>query len=223
MSAGIIEDMDQIWRGMEQIDPLAFEASKSLVQNDSKIIEGVSRGLGADIVADEAQYNQDHPGEGLAKASIGAGLFFLPQAISGAWEAAAPSVYGAATGTGAEQAALLAAQTGEFGAYGLGKTMESAAYAGGQGSGLMNTAGGLLSGGGAGVGSKGMSQQMMTRMGLDMMNPQQPQQPMMAPPPRQQSSLEPLQMPYGNSLLGPPPGMTREEWERRKRMKGMMQ
>jgi hypothetical protein len=65
------------------------------------------------------------------------------------------------------------------------------------------------------------SAQMM-KMGSGLMDPPQ-QQPMpMAPPPRQQAPQEPLPMPYGglmNSLDGPPPGMTLEEWEKMKRMR----
>jgi hypothetical protein len=217
MSGSLIEKMAQTWEGMEDIDPLAYELSKSLVKNDSQLIEGAANGLGWDWLAQEAQYNQDNPGEGLAKASLAAGAIMAPQGAAGLWNAAAPTAYGAATGTGAEQAAMLAAQTGEFGAFGLGKTMEAAAYAGGNGSGLMNAAGGLLAGGGG----KGTSNLLMQNMGMNLMNPQQPQQPQpMAPPPRPQQ-IEPLNTPYGpnGNSMGLPPPMTEEE-KRRLRMMG---
>lgn len=64
------------------------------------------------------------------------------------------------------------------------------------------------------------SAQMM-KMGSGLLDGGQQQQPMMAPPPRQQAPAEPLPSPYGpggNSMNGPPPGMTWEEWMKRKQM-----
>lgn len=65
----------------------------------------------------------------------------------------------------------------------------------------------------------------MMKMGSGLLDGGQQQKPMMAPPPRQQASPEPLPMPYGpggNSMNGPPPGMTYEEWMKRKMMMGRM-
>ena len=68
------------------------------------------------------------------------------------------------------------------------------------------------------------SSQMM-RMGQGLLSPEQPQ-PQRQAPPQQQGPVEPLPNPYGNSLNsmhvnGPPPGMSWEEWLRRKQMMGM--
>jgi len=76
-----------------------------------------------------------------------------------------------------------------------------------------------FSGGGASSGAGGnASKMMLAQMGMGMLNPPPPQ--MSGPPPRGGGGgPEQLTMPYGNnSLHGPPPGMTWEEWMRRKQM-----
>ena len=81
---------------------------------------------------------------------------------------------------------------------------------------LKNNPMGLLSGG-----NKSDVMAKM-QMGMSLMQPEQPQQPMPAPPPRQ-APQGPLNMPYGGSLNSmdmPPPGMSMEEWMRMKQMRG---
>jgi hypothetical protein len=209
--------MADIFDKMEKIDPLAHELGEGLVTNDSRAIESIADKWGWDVVRDEARYNQEHPGEGLAKASISAGAIMAPQAAGSLWGAAAPTAYGAATGTAGEQAAMLAAQTADFGAYGLGKTMGAAAYAGGPGSSAMNAGAGLLAGGGG----KGSGGQLAQKMAMNMMNPQQPQQPMPAPR-APQAPAEPLPSPYGHNPESIDPRFLTEEQKRRLRAMGRL-
>lgn len=85
-----------------------------------------------------------------------------------------------------------------------------------------NMARGLL--GGA---SKAASGGAATQMGMNLLSPQQrpPVQP--GPPLGGGGQMAPMPMPYGNpsgnSLNGPPPGMSMEEWRRRQMMMGGMQ
>lgn len=108
--------------------------------------------------------------------------------MSGAYDAMVP-------GIGSQQAQMLAAQTGDMGAYGLGKTMESAGYAKdlpwqesikGQGAGLLS-----------GLGRPGpmgdMGRRMMMNQGMGML---QPEQPMQAPPPPRYEPPPPQPPPY---------------------------
>lgn len=77
-----------------------------------------------------------------------------------------------------------------------------------QNGGLLNS---FMSGSGTGKGS----QQLATQYGLGLLN-QKPQQPAMsAPPPRQQASLEPLPLAYGQHRDSLGMGMTEEEKRRR--------
>ena len=97
---------------------------------------------------------------------------------------------------GSAQAALLAEQTGPFGAYGLGKTMQAASGAEGlsTGQGLMGKYGGnFLSNIG---GQKG--QKFAMDQGLKMMQPEQPQ---MAPPQRYQHQEQQQQPMYGQQEI----------------------
>lgn len=99
---------------------------------------------------------------------------------------------------GSAQAAMLAEQTGQFGAYGLGKTMQAASGAEGlsTGQGLMGKYGGnFLSNMG---GPKG--QQFAMNQGLKMMQPEQPQH--MPPPPRYHHQEQQSQPMYGQSPYG---------------------
>jgi hypothetical protein len=140
----------------------------------------------------------------------------------------APGWFGAATGSpaayeaaipavGAEQAAALAAQTGEFGAYGLGQTMQA---------GGANTAGGLLSklagGGAGGTSAQKMGMQLMTNN----MGQQPPQQRPQAMPARS-GNAEPLPQPYGQragpygTAQGNSIGLLDSEEERKKKLRAL--
>jgi hypothetical protein len=104
---------------MEGIDPLAHALGEGLVTNDSKLIEGMAREFQWDDIAREAQYNQDNPGEGLAKASLVAGSIMAPQAVGGlgaAGGAAAGTAEAAAAAeaVAAAEAAMTAQQMGQI-------------------------------------------------------------------------------------------------------------
>lgn len=216
------ENLEDTWNDtIGKYDPLTARIAEKVMETDSKMVEGVARKWGLDGIGDEAQHNQDHPAQGIGKASTVYASFAAPGWFGGmagspaAYEAAVPAV-------GAEQAALLAAQTGEFGAYGLGQTMSAAGSANGltaaqqaaaRGGGLM----GKLAGGSGGTAQKMGMQLMQNNMG------QQQRPPMQAPPPRPSSTqMEPLPKMYGqNSMDRPMPGETWEQFMRRKQQQGM--
>lgn len=220
MCAGQLED---IYRSMENMDPVTYEALTSQFKSQSKLLEDVGEKWNMPLLAEDAKYYQQEPEVGMGRATAIGASIYAPYAAEAAYPAMAEWMYGAATpgvAQGGQQAAMLAAQTGDFGAYGLGKTMEAANYA--KQSGIVDMASGLLSGGGAkGMsGSQKVGQQMLMGQALGAMNPQQPPQPMMAPP-KQQGPQEPLPQPYSmNSLDQKPPWMSPEEWERMKRTRG---
>jgi hypothetical protein len=161
---------------------------------------------------------------------LGAGNSFKSGLSSMGDKASGLLYQGAVPGVGPQQAQMLAEQTSAFGADGLAKTMQAAAsnpnlnamqrmmgeYGGRAVSGLLGSKGGSAQG-----------SQMAMKMGAGLLDGgQQPQAPM-APPPRQQVPQEPLSMPYQNrggpnSMDLPPPGMTMQEWLRRKQMMGRM-
>jgi hypothetical protein len=116
----------------------------------------------------------------MAGSSLGASGGLLSS--TAAYEAAVPAM-------NQQQAAMLAAQTGDFGPYGLGKTMQAGSGAKGL-TGFQrvasNTGGGLLSGG-AGGGGGGNSKDIMNLMrAQQMMQPPQQQAPPPAPLPQGQ-------------------------------------
>jgi hypothetical protein len=154
----------------------------------------------------------------------------LQNSLSSGWNSLKDGVQGqlyrAVPGAGSEQAGLLAKQTGDFGAYGLGKTMEAAAGANGLNpvqQMLGQYAGksmGLLDQAGNAAAKVQKAQQV-----AGLLSPQQPQaapqQPMR---PQQQGQPEPLPMPYSNSKQQLPPGVNpatlTEEQRRALRMQG---
>jgi hypothetical protein len=152
------------------------------------------------------------------EAALAAGAAEAAPAMTAAYSSLLP-------GVGAEQAAALAAQTGDFGLMGLGKTMEAAGSA--QGLNPLQAmaskgAGGLL-GGGMSAGGAAGTKALMGQMGAGLMQPQQPP-PMPQGRPPQQAPQEPLPTPYGpggNSLglLGKP--QMSEEEKRRLRAQGI--
>jgi hypothetical protein len=110
-----VAEMGKIFDKMEKIDPLAHDLAENLVTTESKLIKGGAKMVGADMVADEAQYNADHPGEGLAKASITAGSIMAPQlyGAGGAGAGAADTLSSGAAAAGdltAQQMAQIAMQ-----------------------------------------------------------------------------------------------------------------
>jgi hypothetical protein len=185
---------------------------------------------GARIIAEQAAMEAAKQGAtqaatGGIKEGLLGGWNSLKDGIGSMGDSAQGLLYRAVPGAGKEQTSMLAQQTGDFGAYGLGKTMEAASTAQGL-SPLQQFAGqyggkalGLL--GGAGGNMADAKKAEMMKMGMGLLEPQQPQQPMPQPMPRQQAPQEPLPLPYTNSLQGPPPGMSMQEWEKLKRMKMM--
>lgn len=107
-----------------------------------------------------------------------------------AYQAAVP-------GVGSQQAGLLAQQTGDFGAYGLGKTMEAAA--GADGLSAWQQALGNYGGKAASLAGKNgpdaAKAYMKSQQISGLMNPQQPQMQQPARP--MQGQAEPLANPYG--------------------------
>lgn len=176
----------------EEWDPITPQIIESIFKNDSRAMESLGKRWNIQPLEDEARYNQQNPEEGIANASKATAMGFLGAGIGNALGGA--SAYGAATPgvtQGGQQAAMLAAQTGEFGGYGLAKTMEAAAsaqglpwysQAAGQGAGLLS-------------GTSPAQSRMMMNQGMSMMSPQ-PQAPQAPPPPRPQQQPPMMVSPY---------------------------
>jgi hypothetical protein len=135
-------------------------------------------------------------GYGQAKGAIG-------NAYDAVGNKAASLAYrGMVPGAGTQQADMLAAQTGDFGGYGLGQTMKAAAgaqglspyqqIAGQYGGNLLNSV--------SGVGSSGAGRSMALEMGKNMLTPQRQPMPQGAPM-RGGGSEAPLTNPYGQNSL----------------------
>ena len=200
-----------------------------LVKQDSRNAAWLGNALGIDFLEQEGKYNTKNPGHAITKAGEYAALGYLGGLYGGLYDSA--GAYAAATPAltaSGEQAAMLAAQTGDFGAQGL---MSTAAAGGNSYANALAS----LSGGGA-----PSSKTMMALQGAKMMFPeQQPQQrPAAMPMQGQQGPLPNMygQTPYqarpisgtvgnvgtfgteaGNSL-----GMTEEERKRRLRELGYL-
>lgn len=179
---------------------------------DSQNLKHLAQMWNLPWLEEEAARNEKNPGRAITKAAEYAaagylgGLYGGLYDTAGAYAAATPALK--ATGEGS-QAAMLAAQTGDFGAQGLAATAASG------GSPYADALAKLASGSGSTSGGK----QLAMQMGLQQMQPQQQQQPM-APPPRQQAPAEPLPTPYGPN--GNSTGLlSLQEIERRKRL-GLM-
>jgi hypothetical protein len=156
------------------------------------------------------------------EAAAGAGAAGAAGAGAGIGEGASSALLQGLGSMGPEQAGMLASQNAGFGADGLGMTLKAASTAqpGVQGM-LSNSAGGLLT-----AGTKAAGGPMAAQVGMGLLNPQQQQRPpMMAQRPMGGGEQAPMPLPYGgssNSMDGPPPGMSMQEWLRRKQMMGGM-
>lgn len=158
-------------------------------------MEGIGRALGWDQLEQDARWNQQNPGEGIAKASLATGAGFAGAGLNNA--AAAYSAANAPVGVmapGMEGAAM----------------MDSALINGGM-SGLAGGAttkalGGLLGGGKGTMGGKGKD--MLMSQGLGLMNPQPTMQ---APPMRTQSTPPPPQITLRDDPTGMGLGLTEEQ------------
>lgn len=180
--------MAELLEKTEKWDPLTTQLIEGVFKNDSRAMESLGERINYAPLAEHARYNQRNPEEGIANASkatafgfLGAGLGNL-MGSAGAYQAAVPAM-------NSQQAAMLAQQTGEFGGYGLGKTMQAASGAQGMNpmlSAFSDKAGGLLGNSGA--------KRYAFNQGMDMMQPQQPMQA--PPPPQRQPPPQPLMSPY---------------------------
>ena len=160
----------------------------------SRSVAEIGRGTGWDWLKNEGKKGEKNPGYALTRAAetaaLAAAAYYAPEAYSSM--VASPEAYAAATpglSAGGQQAAMLAAQTGDFGAQGLLQT----ASAGGNP--YAAVLGKMVSGSGTGSGANLLASQM----GAKMLQPQQPQQ---MPQSRsfQGGNVEPLPPPGGQPV-----------------------
>jgi hypothetical protein len=195
------------------------------METDSENVGSIFDKWGWDGAAQEAKRNEERPSEGIAKASVATGLGFLG-AGAGNWLGGAGAYEAAVPAMNSQQAAMLAAQTGEFGGYGLGQTMRAASGAQGLSgfqSGLANTGGGLLSGGLSGGGGAGSKNMMQLMQAANMVSPQQqPQMPAPLPRQGQMPALDTGSQGYQpmRGMSSMPRYMTEEEKKRYRMMRG---
>jgi hypothetical protein len=218
VSGSWYEHLADVWQD-SKIDGLGYLNPQEIVEEsmkmDSRGIESLAKKWNLGGLEQEAHGNVSNPAMGIGKASTAAGLGFLGAGF-GDWISGA-NAYGAAVpgvSQGSQQAAMLAAQTGEFGAHGLGKTMQAASIANelpAYQAAMANMGGGLLSGGKSGA----ATQRYAMNQAMDMM---QPQQPMQAPPQPLRYQQEPMQNPYGQQQFDP--SQLTEEQKMKLRMMG---
>ncbi len=219
MSDGYYDKLAQTLDNTEKWDPITPGLIKKIFKTDSQNMSRIGNAIGWDRLEQDAKWNADNPSQGVARAATATGAGFAGAGIgnllggAGAYEAAIPAA-------GSEQSAMLAAQTGDFGAYGLGKTMQAASTADGlpwyEQAGA-KYGGNLLSNVGKAGNQYAKKYTMDQAMGL--MNPQQPQMPQRMPQGQQQPYE--AQAPYGGGQapVGGLLGMSEEE-KRRLRMMG---
>lgn len=181
-----------------------FLKAYPIIRQDNRVIAELGRGLGWDGLTEEAKKNQQNPGAGLTKAAGGALSWYLGGLLGGAGEA----------GAGASQAGAGVADVaaGQVSPEMLAQYQSFAPDLLSQQAPMYEMAGG---------GSDKMS---LALRGLQMMQPQRPQAaPMGGGRPMPQGQPSALPSPYGMDALSgnlPPPGMSYEEWLKRKQMMG---
>lgn len=182
------------------------------VKQDSRNFEKLGQMWNIPYLEQEGNRNVDNPGRAVGKAAGAAASWYLGGLLGGTGAASnAGSAIGAGAGAGGSAAANIGA-----GALTASQSQILSSIAQDP-----NMWSGLLSQFGSNMGDERTQQMMKMGSGLLDGGQQQPQ-PMAPPPQQQQQQQEPLSMPYTNSLQGPPPGMTREEWERLKRQRGLL-
>lgn len=202
--------LQEIFEKTKKYDKVTPEIIEGLFKFDSDNVEGFGRAIGWDQLEQDARYNQQHPSEGIANASLATGLGFMGAGLSN-WLGA-----GAGGASAAPAAGVVA--PGMAGTAALDTALINAGYANLAGGNLTGLAGGgAFMGGGGGKALQALS--LVNSMGG------QPQpQGMMAPPPQQQQPYEPLPMPYAKNSLqtGMPkdPRLMTEEEKKRLRMQG---
>lgn len=184
--------LGEILNKTEKYDPITPALLKKTMAQDSRSVKQLADRWNWDWLGNEAQSNIEKPEEGIAKASVATGLGFLGAGAGNALQGA--GAYGAAVpgvSQGSQQAAMLAAQTGEFGAHGLGATMQAAS--GAEGLGLMGQYGGQLGGNFLQNASGDMGRRYAMKQATGLMG--EPQQPPPPPPPPMRPQ-EPVMSPY---------------------------
>lgn len=209
-----------------------------VARQDSRNAEWLGNALGIDFLEKEGKHNKENPGRAVGKVATSAALYGIGDYLAGLGEVAnvaapaADAAIGAATSGAGTTAASIAeqqamqqalAQGGGKGLLGMdaiqagenvGSFMPQVAERSfntvpvkdlSQQAGLLDK-GRLALSAGSGTGKGGM---LAAQMGMGMLNPQQPQQPMGAPPP-QQPPAQPLNNPYG-SQAGNSMGFTEEQ------------
>lgn len=222
--------LTEMFRNLENVDPLAHKVLTNDFEQASQGMESLGKRWNIPIIEEDAKLYQKDPELGMGRATAIGASIYAPYAAPGVWASMAPAAYQAMVpAMNAEQAAMLAAQTAGFGASGLTATMDAAGYAQGL-SGMdsaLAKAGGLLSGGGM----KGeLPKQMAMNMGMELMQPKEPQMQMPPPRPMQRQQEGPLPSPYNQGvppgqnsmgLLGKDPSVLSEEEKKRLRMMGV--
>ena len=193
-----IGKMAEAFDKSDEWDPITGKVITALFKNDSQNAEALGKLLGWRQLENDAKWNQQNPEEGIAQASVATGMGFLGNGLS-SW-------------LGGGSSGLSASGSGGVGAGNAAAGISGAAGAG---------AGGLM--GGAMTAQNAMK---MMELMQAMQAQQQPQQGLMAPPPRQSGQMEPLPMmegytPGANSLGTGMPTFESEA-ERRKRKLKMM-
>lgn len=182
-----------------------------VAQKDSQNLKHLGQKWNIGFLEDEAAHNEKNPGRAITKAAEYAAMGYLGGLYGGLYDSA--GAYAAATPAltaSGEQAAMLASQTGEFGANGL---LQTAASGGNQYAGTLAK---MASGSGTSAGGK----QLALQAGMNAMQPAQRPPMQSAPPPRQQQPMEPLPLAYGQRMDSLGMGLTEEEKRRRMMMGG---
>jgi hypothetical protein len=242
MSGSWYEHLADVWQD-SKIDGLGMFNPQELVEEsmkmDSRGIESLAKKWNLGGLEQEAHGNVSNPAMGIGKASTAAGLGMLGGAAGGwlggsggAATSAVPPMAEMGGSVATQLAQQMGLQSGQ--AAGLMGTMESALMdTGYTPSSLLNAAkygpesgqtfGQTMGNYGQGLLSKASSpgfkqnaQRYAVKQGLNMMEPQQPQQ--MAPPQPMRYQQEPLQNPYGQQQFDP--SQLTEEEKMKLRMMG---
>ena len=223
-SSDRIEDLAQKWN----LPWLEEEAAKNKKNPGRAIGKAAGYALGGWLGglyggAAEAAGAAGAAGAGATGAGVGAGASGAASLYGGAQNAGLlADLYGAAIPgltAGSEQAAMLAAQTGEFGAPGLGSTMQAASGAEGL-SPLESMAGKYGGNFMRNIGGNKFAKRFALNQAQGLLSPPQEKPMPQRMPQGQQQPFEPVQMPYGGSG-GPYGGLLETEEERRRRLREM--
>lgn len=201
-------------------DELKKPIYEGIVKPHSKIGAEFSRGIGWDYGLEESKKGQTNPGRQVGKAAGYAAGYMLGSSLLGGAAGASGGGAEAAAMSPEISAGLLSSIPAEAGASAISpELLMSVEGAGPQAArtslnAAPKIARGLMSGGG----DKAAMQKFMVQQGMNMMQPQ-PQPQAQPGRPFQQAPQEQLPMPYGTpagNSVGIPPGMSYQEWLKRK-------